>query len=539
MNNLLTDPWLPIRRSSGKRHRIRLCDLSESISSDPVVDLDLPRPDFHNALLQFGIGLLQTCCMLDDEDDWFDWWQKPPAPSELEARFRPFLPAFNLAGNEPRFLQEIALAQRSDAGSNHIASLLIDEPGGNTTKLNKDLFIKRARIPGMAEAEAVMALITLQCMAPSGGVGHRTSLRGGGPLTTLLMPDPNRGEPDTLWHRLWLNVLDGDQWQQVPGLQTPITCDERIFPWLGTIRSSEKAGSNTTIENAHSLQHYWSMPRRILLDRDSRIDGPCPMGGDGPLLTTYLSKNYGINYTGPWQHPLSPYYRDKKSEWLPLHPQPGGFTYQHWHAWAQPRFEDEASQRCARVVSERHASTIAKKLACAGYDMDNMKARCFYLTEWPLFHFPQLTAGPAAVIVRDLAEIADRCAQTTRGQVRKAWLRRPGDKSDSTNNASAAVHLQVFERSQDRFFSLLDQLAAYTADPSQPAPLGTSWHEFLCRIGQHVFDDYTAIESIADDKAGRIASARAELAKFLRSKSLRDLTKNIDETLERLQGATA
>jgi hypothetical protein len=59
-------------------------------------------------------------------------------------------------------------------------------------------------LDGLVVLNANAALLTLQINAPAGGAGHRVSVRGGGPLTTLRLPrDPEAG----LFHRLWSNVV--------------------------------------------------------------------------------------------------------------------------------------------------------------------------------------------------------------------------------------------------------------------------------------------------------------------------------------------
>ncbi len=79
---------------------------------------------------------------------------------------------------------------------------------------------KRSRTPVLGLPAATIALFALQTFAPAGGAGHRTSLRGNGPLTTLASP----GEEERLWHRLWLDV---------PQPASPVRDDlTRVFPWL-------------------------------------------------------------------------------------------------------------------------------------------------------------------------------------------------------------------------------------------------------------------------------------------------------------------
>ncbi len=119
----------------------------------------------------------------------------------------------------------------------------------------------------------------------------------------------------TLWQRLWLNILPKDDFDSVgnTGKNEP----EDIFPWLAPTRTSEKkTGQDTYPENASPLQAYWGMPRRIRLDFSETVSGICDICGESgdDLLTRFRTKNYGINYSGSWMHPLSPYNHDPKKK---------------------------------------------------------------------------------------------------------------------------------------------------------------------------------------------------------------------------------
>jgi len=67
-----------------------------------------------------------------------------------------------------------------------------------------------------------MALFTFQAHSRSRGAGNRTSMRGGGPMVTLV--DPGGG----LWPLVWGNVPEGR-----PGAL-------RDLPWMRPTRTSEK-----------------------------------------------------------------------------------------------------------------------------------------------------------------------------------------------------------------------------------------------------------------------------------------------------------
>lgn len=107
------------------------------------------------------------------------------------------LPAFEFDGAGPRFMQDFALPDGA-SDSFGISALFIETPGENALRKNKDHFIKRGGITALCPCCAATALLTLQINAPAGGAGHRTGLRGGGPLTTLLLCSPAM----SLWHDL-------------------------------------------------------------------------------------------------------------------------------------------------------------------------------------------------------------------------------------------------------------------------------------------------------------------------------------------------
>ncbi|MFN9970934.1 MAG: type I-E CRISPR-associated protein Cse1/CasA, partial [Phycisphaerae bacterium] len=112
---------------------------------------------------------------------------------------------------------------------------MIDSAGEQGKRLNKDLFVKRDRFKSFGRPAAAMALLTLQTYAPAGGQGHRVSLRGGGPLTTLVDPrvaiDPaGSAFSMPLWQKLCANVPTEMQFRRSKSAAKSEY--EKIFPWL-------------------------------------------------------------------------------------------------------------------------------------------------------------------------------------------------------------------------------------------------------------------------------------------------------------------
>ena len=110
-----------------------------------------------------------------------------PDPDRLRERLTPYMPAFELSGEGPRFLQDF---DPLEGKPNPPDMLFIDSAGQQTARNNADLMVRRGRYDALSPSLAAMALYTLQAHAPAGGSGNRTSMRGGGPMVTLV--DPHR-----------------------------------------------------------------------------------------------------------------------------------------------------------------------------------------------------------------------------------------------------------------------------------------------------------------------------------------------------------
>ncbi len=512
MNNLIFDSWIPARRASGRLVRIAPWQLTET--EDPVLALAAPRPDFNGALVQYLIGLLQTAAAPADNEAWADWLESPPSPETLRARFSPFAGAFELDGDGPRFMQDF---EALEGERKAIDALLIDSPGAKSLRDNTDHFIKRGVISAICPACAAMALFTLQTNAPSGGAGHRTSLRGGGPLTTLVILDPAGSRlEENLWRHLWLNVLA----RKSLGPRAAEAVDEPtadVFPWLACTRTSEaKTGRDTTPLDAHPLQMYWGMPRRIRLDWQTQEQGQCDICADEdvPLITHYVTRNYGINYTGPWQHPLSPYYIDDKTgEPLPLHAQPDGFSYRHWPGWVEgtERIRPALVVREFQSSEERRMPAERLRLWVFGYDMDNMKPRCWYEATTPLIlihdEAQRIAFGQR---VKQMVDAAEQVAGAVQKRIKEAWFKRPGDARGDT----AYLKEDFFQRTERDFYNQLPALKA-AVEKGEDAGIVNCWQGIIYRAGLQLFEDHAARGDIAFSDPRRIAIAEMNLRKNL------------------------
>lgn len=510
--NLIHDAWIPVDRESGPNQRIAPWQITDT--DDPVLRLAAPRPDFNGALLQFYIGLLQTACAPDDLNQWAEWLDRPPTPEDLRQRFEPFQYAFELDGDGPRFMQDFGQLQGDEKP---VANLLIDAPGAQTLKQNADHFIKRGQVNVVCPSCAATALFTLQTNAPGGGAGHRTSLRGGGPLSTLIALDSTNSDlPNDLWRAAWMNVLDHSQMSNMPGYGDSPE-NETIFPWLAPTRTSEKkTGHDTTPVDTDPRQMFWGMPRRIRIHWGTTTEGECNLCGlpSDQLVSHYTTQNYGINYTGAWQHPLSPHQINKEGEALPRHAQPGGISYRHWLGLTLGS-DSNTPALVVRAFEGRKLDTEQLRIHVFGYDMDNMKARCWYESTFPLFDIDEAVSSLFAQRIGELVDAAVETARLLRTGIKEAWFKRPGDAKGDT----AFLVQAFFDRTENAFFSQLEQLKQQLESGEDGRVSLHSWHKALGNAALNLFDYWTDRGDFEVINPRRIAEARNKLSGWLNSET--------------------
>jgi CRISPR system Cascade subunit CasA len=543
--SLLDQPWLPVRRQSGQVEHIRPYDITTGLIEDPIVSFEWPRADLDAASREFLIGLLSTACSstVVDPDAWEAWWEEPPNSETLQGAFAPFAPAFIFDGGGPRFMQDLDPLEEGEHVD--VAALLIESPGANTLKRNGDLFVKRGRVLSLARGSAAMALYALQTFAPSGGAGHRTSLRGGGPLTTLVVPNgPVPARPPALWHLLWANVHWQNKWPD------PSADMKTVFPWLAPTRVSD-TGQTTTPKDVHPAQAFWGMPRRIRLQfAVNEVGEPCSLTGDVDEVTvrSYRTRPHGHNYEA-WSrtHPLTPYYRTKpmSTEWLPVHPQPGHLGYRDWVGLVVSSDADDASatRMPAEVVREAqdrldnigHRSAI--RLLASGFDMDNMKARGFVESQMPLHLFPKKNhlRDHAEALIRNLVLAARVAADALGYQVGRAIAPRDAPGADKGDRALAAA--RFWDQSEPAFFRLLNEMTGRLApvvsdqDRREPAlqEIGRKWLGVLRQIAFSIFDDLIPLDTLDFGSLEKRINARGELVTTFngRNKSGAELFKTL------------
>ena len=453
--NLLSDPWIPVVRGKST-----VTIRPDQIDEPGVARLAWPRPDLNLACLELLIGLVS---MADPPTDRVDWRSRlvNPDTGRLRGALEAFAPHFELMGDGPRFLQDLEVFEETakTADINPVDMLYIDSAGNSTALKNADLMVKRRRYTSLSAAEAAMALYTLQAFAPAGGSGNRTSMRGGGPMTTLVRPIDCDHAAYPLWRLVFANVL--------PGIPLAAGDAETALPWLRPTRTSKLESEITTPDDSHPLEAFFGMPRRLrLVFENDRVTG-------------VVQRPYGTNYGGWYDHPLTPYYRRREEdpEWLPVHPRPGRLSYRNWLGTTlESAAQGKGIRRTARTIREcRNVGSRAPdfEVMAGGWAMDNMKPMDFSVHVYP--GFPGLDEDGESR-VHQLVEAAN----TASGALRKA-LKYAG----KLDGASARADETFFGETEGEFEASVRRITAGEQEVEE------KWHGTLRRHAVRIFDERT------------------------------------------------
>jgi CRISPR system Cascade subunit CasA len=505
--NLITDPWIPVYCRSG-RHRL-ICPLELSDTVDPPIELAAIRPDFNGALAQFLVGLLQL--VAPNRQLRLESMQANPETYPLQ-KLKEFAANFEFDSGAARVMQDMDF-DASEALE--LTALLIEAPGENTVKNNADLFAKRRESLALSLPLAAQALITMQTNAPSGGQGHRTSLRGGGPISMLLWPRDLKGIPITLLQKLLLNVFAHDSKEESPRLDIAL-------PWCAPCLSSEggadvlsKLAKKDPTADELRLLCYFATARRVRLRFETQ--GQCAWSGEtGPVASGYETKNFGANYLSQsFQHPLSPYY-EMKGEWLPLHLNDLGFTYADW---VQTIGGDGI--RAPAVLDKHRLGELGHQLAddavwAFGFLMDNMKCLAWHEARFPMFAIPEERKKSVLSLAMQMVNATEAARKLLARAIRKAWT------DEGKNGDTSVPERELYACTKEQFYQALKDVVAFEGDEAAGSQLNIDkrelWFQTLRIYSLKLFEAHAERSDVRDDSVqaiARAAHAHANLSKGL------------------------
>lgn len=506
--NILSDPLFPVLTRAGAHRTVRFAELATVDGPDAPIAFAWPRADFNIASFELVIGIASLVMQPRTHEDWLTVWQEPPTLAQLDEALQPYHHAFNLNGDGPLFMQD---REPLDGEANPIEALLIDTPGANGQKKNADLLTHGGRYDALGLPAAAMALYTLQQFAPSGGAGNRTSMRGGGPMTNLVLPGQDgNGQHASLWHAILSNLPLFDGYAGDDELA-------RVLPWLAPTLTSDRASGNRIVHEldplAHPLEAFFGMPRRLRLQFEG--EGACSMTGAlGPLCTGFVQTPYGVNY-GLWQHPLTPYRSQKEGgERYSAKPKSGHFGYRDWvsvtfgdadHTRAMPSANVKAlTTRGGRIRTQ----FSDHRLRVAGWAMNNMEAISYLHADQPLYiASTQDEANRLARFARALAGSGDEGAGLVRSSLRAALF---------SSGATIDIGASLFEDARSNFYTATEvpfhEQVKAGLDPDFDEPSARlAWLHAMREAASQVFETHTVDTAADSQSARRIADAHKQL----------------------------
>lgn len=511
--NMLTDPVFPVVTASGARRWAAFSDLLSEDGDFPV-GFDWPRGDLNVASMELAIGLLALVYRPTRHDDWLAIWSGR-SDVNLAERIGQLAPSFNLFGDAegkgPRFCQDL---EPLEGETNAIEALFIDTPGVNGQKKNTDLMTHRGRFAVLGVRAAAVALYALQQFAPSGGAGNRTSMRGGGPMTTLALLQSRDGADGALRRALLANLP-----LSFAGAEGWLEDDEvhRALPWLRPTLTSEGDPARTVAEAdpaAHPVQAFFGMPRRIRLIAAGT--GPCPLSGEiEPLVAGFVQKPWGTSYS-VWRHPLTPYRQNKDDAPYTAKPKAGRFGYRDWVGVTIGREEKAEKAFPAAAISGLRDRTRAlrqlgleARLMAAGWAMNNMEAERFLEAVQPLYLVAEDDGARAAALAttaRAHADAAETAVRLLRGAINEALF--DGQAKATDSGVFEEVTDTFYERTEPAFHATLRQIAegAVGGGAAQEAT-ARAWLATIRNAAVRLFDEY-----VTDLLAGRLDAGFAQRA---------------------------
>ncbi len=161
------------------------------------------------------------------------------------------------------------------------------------------------------------------------------------------------------------------------------------------------------------------------------------------------------------------------------------------------------------------------RLWAFGYDMDNMKARCWYESTLPLYGLADCERDAQRRVESEVgiwlggAEMAASCL---RGAVRDAWFSR-----DARGDFSA-IDASFWSRTEAGFYRQLKGLieTAREARDFDPLPVREAWHRLLIKTATDLFDnEIVGAGAIERQNPNRVAKAFHRLGRTLRGPKMR------------------
>lgn len=288
---------------------------------------------------------------------------------------------------------------------------------------------------------------------------------------------------------------------------------------------------------------FWGMPRRIRLkspikkDFETIVDLRCAICGlaDEKMYLEYQDKTGGLSYQEKYRdqdgknkkrpswvnpiHPLSPHTSNKDRQFIAVHPQPGGVGYSHWLGFIYGDTDGDKQSIVAGAVEQfRTLMRSDGDLWAFGFDMDNMKARCWYDSKMPIL----IIQGELEDLFKDIASRLVRAAEKTSIELCKHLkLSMFDEKSKITINDFDFAKSEFWASTEAAFYEHLRRLRDTLPSDLNAYPVRESWWRTIRDSAFMVFDQHSRTGDFDAVDPRKIAEARNGLGKVLNGSALK------------------
>lgn len=520
--SVLTEPWLQVRMADGSIRRVA----PWQIADPSVVDISLPRPDMTGAARELVIGLLQALYPPADDEEKLDRIMAPPAVDDMRRIFETRADLFELVEGQSRFLQDHGGVTTDDVRP--IDSLLMNGPGENTRKLQKDFFVRRDVVASACPHCVVLMLAARQFYASGSGAGFRVSPRGGGPLTTIIEFVDDAGKEVPLWHSLYANVIPLSVFggEGLTDANAP-----RVLPWLAPLRVSKSGKSEvlTTLEHADPLQVYFPAANRAeMVWQEHEAPCPCDVCGEASRLTavSWKTGQYGVKYTG-LLHPLTPYRQDKDSGFISMKPKLSGISYLDWMAIT---FGSEGKDVPALNIRDMKDSISAlcsalnftPRIRAYGYQLDNASALAWHEATVPFVDVPEHLRRDFAINVTRFVETARQVASLLENQILLALYGKPdaraagGYKLVSVSGDHSHIRRELISATAPAFYDNLPAIVS-ALETDGLDEIKRAWLKTLQRQSLALFERHAPVHVTDERNLERLVRMHRRFSGIIRS----------------------
>lgn len=209
---------------------------------------------------------------------------------------------------------------------------------------------------------------------------------------------------------------------------------------------------------------------------------------------------------------------DKDNQPNPVHPQPGGIGYRHWLGLVENNADN--TRRVARVVEQyRKLQREDGRLWAFGYDMDNMKARCWYDAEMPII----LASEDIEAEYKEQVEAMILAAQQVTVELRRNAKNALFGPHAEVRGDLSYIDSRFWSATEPIFYALLRRTRDNLNTGEDTTPLLREWYTTLITTARRIFDDVSQTGDFNATDPRRIALAWNTLNRALAARKLRAL----------------